>query len=88
MILDIRSIYTEYLNKANKANKKHDKIRTHALRLEQKLFISNEKREQAVSLIQQQTVKVKHYEKMINALQSLAFAQLDKFLSFIKSSID
>ena len=49
MILDIRSIYTKYLNKANKADKKRDKIRTRILKLEQELHISNEKREQAVS---------------------------------------
>ena len=34
MILDMQSIYIEYLNKANKANEKRDKIRIFALRLE------------------------------------------------------
>ena len=51
MILDIWSIYTKYLKKANKADKKHDEIRTCALGMEQKLYISNEKKEQAVFLL-------------------------------------
>ena len=68
MILDMRSIYTEYLNKANKADKERDEIHTRALGLEQELHISNKEREQAVSLLQQQIVKVKRYEKMIDAL--------------------
>ena len=88
MILDMRSIYTEYLNEANKADKKRDEIRTRALGLEQELHISNEEREQAVSLLQQQTVKVKRYEKMIDALQSSVFAKPDKPLPSIESSID
>ncbi len=69
MILDMRKTYTEYLDQANKADNQRDKIRTHALRLEQELYISNKKREQAVSLLQQQIVKVKRYERMIDALQ-------------------
>ena len=88
MILDMRSIYTEYLNEANEADKKRDEIRTRALGLEQELHISNEEREQAVSLLQQQTVKVKRYEKMIDALQSSAFAKPDKPLPSIESPID
>ena len=61
MILDMRSIYTKYLNKANKANKKCNEIYIYALGLEHKLYINNKKKEQAVFLLQQQTVKVKHY---------------------------
>ena len=82
------NIYIEYLNKANKADKKRNKIYICVLKLEQKLHISNKKREQAVFFLQQQTVKVKRYKKMINALQSLAFTKPDKFLPFIKSFID
>ena len=48
MILDMQSIYSEYLNKANKVDKKHDEICIYALKLEQKLYISNKKREQTV----------------------------------------
>ena len=88
MILDMWSIYTEYLNKANEADKKRDEICTHALGLKQKLYISNEEREQAVSLLQQQTVKVKRYKKMIDALQSSVFAKTDKLLPSIESPID
>ena len=84
----MRSIYTKYLNKANEADKKRDEIRTRALKLELKLYISNEKREQAVFLLQQQTVKVKHYMKMIDVLQSLAFAKPDKSLPSIESPIN
>ena len=76
------------MNKVNKADKKRDEIRTRALGLEQELHISNEEREQAVSLLQQQTVKVKRYKKMIDALQNSAFAKPDKLLPSIKSSID
>ena len=84
----MRSIYTKYLNKANKADKERDEIRTRALGLEQELHISNEEREQAVSLLQQQTVKVKRYKKMIDALQSSVFVKPDKFLPFIENLID
>ena len=48
MILDMRSIYTKYLNKANEANKKRDEIRTRVLELEQELHISNKEKKQAV----------------------------------------
>ena len=51
MILDMRSIYIKYLNKANEADKKRDEIRTCALQLKQELHISNDKREQAVFLL-------------------------------------
>ena len=51
IILDMQSIYTKYLNKINKVNKKRDEIYTCILRLEQELKISNEEREQAVSLL-------------------------------------
>ena len=84
----MRSIYTEYLHEANEADKERDEIRTRALGLEQELHISNEEREQAVSLLQQQTVKVKRYEKMIDALQSSVFAKPDKPLPSIESFID
>ena len=68
IMLDMRYIYTKYLNEANKTDKKCDEIYICALGLEQELYISNKEREQAVSLLQQQTVKVKRYEKMIDAL--------------------
>ncbi len=44
MILDMRNIYTKYLNQANHANKQYKEIRTIALRLEQELQISNNER--------------------------------------------
>ena len=44
MILDMRNIYTEYLNQANHADEQCKEIRTIALRLEQELQISNNKR--------------------------------------------
>ena len=44
MILDMRGIYTKYLNKANKIDKKRDKIYTCALGLEQELHSSNEEK--------------------------------------------
>ena len=51
MILDIRNIYTKYLDQANKADKERYEIYTFALRLEQELYINNEEREEAVSLL-------------------------------------
>ena len=53
MILDMWSVYTEYLNKANKTNKKRNHICTCGLELKQELHISNEKKEQAVLLLLQ-----------------------------------
>lgn len=83
MILDIRSIYTEYFDQANEADKKYDEIRICALELEQELHNSNDKKEQAVSLLQEQIVKVKRYEKMIDALQNSALVKPDKVLPSI-----
>ena len=88
MILDMRSIYIKYFNKTNKADKKRDEIRTRMLGLEQKFYSSNEERKQAVFLLQQQIVKVKRYKKMIDTLQSSAFAKPDKPLPSIKSPIN
>ena len=88
IILDIRSIYTKYLDQANEANKERDEIYTRVLRLEQELHISNEKREQVVSFLQQQTVKVKRYERMIDTLQSLVPLKPDIPLPSIKRPID
>ena len=50
--------------------------------------MSNEEREQAVALLQQQTLKVKHYEKIIDVLQSSPSTKLDKHLSSIKKPIE
>ncbi len=44
MILDMRNIYTEYLNQANHADEQCKEIRTIALGLEQELQISNNER--------------------------------------------
>lgn len=85
MILEMRSIYTKYLDQTNKANKERNEKHTCALGLEQELHISNKKREHAIFLLQQQTVK---YEKMIYILQSSAFAKPDQPLPFIKRFFD
>ena len=88
MILDMQSIYTKYLDQANKADKKHNEIYTRILRLEQELHIRNEEREQAVSFLQQQTIKVKRYERMIDAIQSSVPLKPDIHLPSIKKPID
>ncbi len=88
MILDMQSIYTKYLDKANKADKKRDEIYTRALGLEQELHISNKEREIAVFILQQQTVNIKRYEKMINALQNSVPLKSDIPLPSIKRPID
>lgn len=84
MILDMRSIYTEYLNQANEADKQRDQICTLALGLEQDLHISNDEREQAVTLLREQTIKVKRYEKLIDALQNSASVKPDTPLPSIE----
>ncbi len=68
MILDMQNIYTKYLDQANKVDKEYNEICIYMLELEQELLISNKKREYIASFLEQQTVKVKYYEKMINAL--------------------
>ncbi len=88
MILDMQSIYTKYLDQVNKADKERDEIYTHALGLEYELHISNEKREQAVSLLQLQSVKVKRYEKMIDVLQSSVSLKPNIPLPSIEKRID
>ena len=74
----MQSIYIKYLNKTNKTNKKRDEIHICTLELEQELYISNEKKEKTISPLEKQTVKVIYYKKMIEVLQSLAFAEPDK----------
>ena len=57
MILDMRNIYTKYLNQANHADKQCKEIRTIALGLEQELQISNNKRQEAITLLEAQVAK-------------------------------
>lgn len=45
IILDIQSIYTNYLNQANKTNNIYNEIYIYLFKLEYKLHISNIKRE-------------------------------------------
>ena len=68
MILDMRTIYTKYLNQANSANKKYNQIQTIALRLKQELQISNNERTEAITLFEEQVIKSNQYEKIINTL--------------------
>ena len=57
MILDMRNIYTKYLNQANHANKQCKEIRIIVLGLEQELQISNNKRQEAITLLEVQLAK-------------------------------
>lgn len=59
MILDMRNIYIKYLNLANHANKQCKKIRTIALMLEQELQISNNKRQETITLLKSVNSKIK-----------------------------
>ena len=52
MILDMRTIYTEYLDQANNADEQYNQIRTVALGLEQELQISNDERTEALTLLE------------------------------------
>ncbi len=89
MILDMQSIYTKYsLDQANKVDKEGNKIHIRVLGLEQELYISNEEREQAVSLLQKQNVKVKRYKRMIDVLKSLVPLKPDISLPSIERPID
>ena len=57
MILNICTIYTKYLNQANNVNKQYNQIHTIALGLEQKLQISNNKKIEAIILLETQVAK-------------------------------
>ena len=57
MILDMRNIYTKYLNQANHADKQCKEIQTIALGLEQELQINNNKRQKAIILLEAQVAK-------------------------------
>ena len=78
MILDIRNIYTKYLNQANHANKQCKEIRTIALGLEQELQISNNERQEAITLLEAQVAKSNRYEKIIDTLQNSLPAKQDR----------
>ncbi len=66
MILDMRNIYTKYLNQANHANKQCKKIQTIALRLEQELQISNNEKQKAIILLEAQVAKSNQYKRIID----------------------
>ncbi len=70
MILDIRNIYTKYLNQTNHVDEQCKEIRTIALRLEQELQISNNERQKAIILLEVQVAKSNRYERIINTLQN------------------
>lgn len=88
MILDMYDTYTKYLDQANKVNKKCNKICICIYRLKQELSISNEKKEKIIAFLEQQTIKVKHYKRMINVLKNLVSIKPDTFLSSIEKSMD
>ena len=75
MILDMRIIYTKYLNQANNANKKCKQICTIALELEQKRQINNNKKNEAITLLETQVGKSNQYKKIINILQNFLLAK-------------
>ena len=78
MILDMRNIYIEYLNQANHANKQCKKIRTIALGLEQELQISNNKRQEVITLLEAQVAKLNQYKRIIDTLQNSFSAKQDR----------
>ena len=75
MILDMRNIYTEYLNQANHANEQCKEIRIIALGLEQELQISNNERQEAITLLEAQVAKSNQYKKIIDTLQNSLLAK-------------
>ena len=86
MILDMRKTYTEYFDQANKADDQRNQFRTCALGLEQDLHISNEEKEQVVTLLQEQAKKLKRYKKMIDTLQNMASITPDTPLASVEQS--
>lgn len=44
MILDMWSMYSEYLDQTNKVDKKRDKIHIYAFKLKREFYISNEEK--------------------------------------------
>lgn len=48
--------------------------------LKQNFYINNNKREQAVTFLQKQTIKIKQFKKLINLLPNLASVKPDLFL--------
>lgn len=63
MILNMRKIYTRYINKANKVDDQHDQIQTWASRLEQDLYIINKEREQALNFFKNRLKILKNTER-------------------------
>ena len=57
MIVDMRTIYTEYLNQAKNADEQCNQTRTIALGLEQEVQISNNERNEAITLLEAQVAK-------------------------------
>ena len=78
MILDIRNIYTKYLKQTNHTNKQCKEIRTIALRLEQKLQISNNERQKAIIPLEMQVAKSNRYKKIIDMLQNSLTTKQDQ----------
>ncbi len=68
MILDLRNIYTKYLNQANHADEQCKEIRTIALGLKQELQISNNERQEAIILLETQVAKSNQYKRIIDML--------------------
>lgn len=79
----------QYLDSVNKAYKKCNKIPIYILGLEQKFYISNKKNNrQFFFFSNNKIIKIKYYKTIINVLQSLASAKLDKLLLSIKRPIN
>lgn len=52
IILDMRNIYTKYPNQTNHTNKQYIQIQTIALELKHKLQISNNKKQELITLLE------------------------------------
>ena len=70
IILDICNIYTLYLNQVTYADKQCNQIQTIALGLEQKLQISNNEKQEAITLLKVQVTKSNRYKKIIDTCQN------------------
>ena len=84
MILDMRIIYTKYLNQANNANKQCNQIQAIALKSEEELQINNNERTEVIILLEAQVAKSNQYEKIINMLQNSFSAKKDQLQQSIK----
>ena len=72
MILNIHNIYTKYLNQANHADNQCKEIQIITLGLEQKLQISNNKSQEAITLLEAQLANQINMKELLTQFKTLS----------------